>query len=211
MYCFGIGEAIWRIRFYGLIVVVIMQLGMATPAWPVTFIVNSTADVPDVTPGDGICADASSNCTLRAAVQEANALAGTDAITLGAATYTLTGAAADDLALSGDLDITQDVTVTGTGTTNTFINGGSVDRVFDITWIIVYTEHGQNRVAEKFVDDTIVFSDHVRQLGEIGVEKHDHFIRWFLFGVAGEFSQITEQNGQVELLTLFQFLLIVYQ
>ncbi|MDH3670994.1 MAG: DUF11 domain-containing protein [Gammaproteobacteria bacterium] len=132
MYCFGIGEAIWRIRFYGLIVVVIMQLGMATPAWPVTFIVNSTADVPDVTPGDGICADASSNCTLRAAVQEANALAGTDAITLGAATYTLTGAAADDLALSGDLDITQDVTVTGTGTTNTFINGGSVDRVFDI-------------------------------------------------------------------------------
>ena len=132
MYCFGIGEAIRRIRLYGLFVVVIMQLGMALPAWSATFIVNSTADTADDITTDGICADASGNCTLRAAIQEANALAGSDAITLGTATYTLTGAAGDDLALSGDLDITQNVTVTGTGTTNTFINGGSVDRVFDI-------------------------------------------------------------------------------
>ncbi len=132
MYCFGIGEAIRRIQLYGLFVVVIMQLGMVLPAWSATFIVNSTADTPDDNPGNAICADASGNCTLRAAIQEANALAGSDAITLGTATYTLTGAAGDDLALSGDLDITQNVTVTGTGTTNTFINGGSVDRVFDI-------------------------------------------------------------------------------
>ena len=132
MYCFGIGEAIRRIRLYGLSVVVIMQLGMVLPAWSATFIVNSTADTPDDNPGNAICADASGNCTLRAAIQQANALAGSDAITLGTATYTLTGAAGDDLALSGDLDITQNVTVTGTGTTNTFINGGSVDRVFDI-------------------------------------------------------------------------------
>ena len=83
--------------------------------------------------------------------------------------------------------------------------------VFNIAWIIVYTEHGQNRVAEKLVDDTIVFGNHVRQLGEIGVEKHDDFIGWFVFGVAGEFSQITEQNCQVELLTLFQIFLIVCQ
>lgn len=132
MHCFGIGEAIRQLRCYGFLVVVIMQLSMALPAWSVTFTVNNTADTPDDNPGNAICADASGQCTLRAAIQEANALAGSDTVLLGTATYTLTGAAGDDLALSGDLDVTQDVTVTGTGTTNSFIDGGSVDRVFDI-------------------------------------------------------------------------------
>ncbi|MEE9597836.1 MAG: CFI-box-CTERM domain-containing protein [Acidiferrobacterales bacterium] len=132
MYCFGIGEAIGRIRLYSVLVVAIMQLGMALPAWSTTFTVNSTADTADDDTADGICADASGNCSLRAAIQQANALASSDTVVLGTATYTLTGAAGDDLALSGDLDITEDVTVTGTGTTNTFISGGNVDRVFDI-------------------------------------------------------------------------------
>jgi CSLREA domain-containing protein len=34
--------------------------------------VNSPGDTPDVDPGDGLCADASSNCTLRAAITESN-------------------------------------------------------------------------------------------------------------------------------------------
>lgn len=37
------------------------------------FVVKSTADSADATPGDGICADSAGNCTLRAAVDEANA------------------------------------------------------------------------------------------------------------------------------------------
>jgi CSLREA domain-containing protein len=37
--------------------------------------VDSTADTPDANPGDGFCADATGACTLRAAIQEANALA----------------------------------------------------------------------------------------------------------------------------------------
>ncbi len=45
-----------------------------------TFTVTSTADNVDVTPGDGICADALGACTLRAAIEEANALAGQDVI-----------------------------------------------------------------------------------------------------------------------------------
>jgi PKD repeat protein len=36
------------------------------------FVVDSTADAPDVSPGDGICADASNNCTFRAALTESN-------------------------------------------------------------------------------------------------------------------------------------------
>lgn len=37
------------------------------------FIVKNAADTPDAKPGDNICADASGNCTLRAAVDETNA------------------------------------------------------------------------------------------------------------------------------------------
>ncbi len=44
--------------------------------------VNSTGDGTDVTPGDGTCATSvAGTCTLRAAIQEANALAGRDTIT----------------------------------------------------------------------------------------------------------------------------------
>ena len=54
----------------------------------------STADVVDASPGDGFCDSNPSpsfqSCTLRAAVMEANALAGDDVIQLLAAPYLLT-------------------------------------------------------------------------------------------------------------------------
>ena len=37
------------------------------------FAVDVTTDTPDANPGDGVCADAGGNCSLRAAVMEANA------------------------------------------------------------------------------------------------------------------------------------------
>ena len=57
-----------------------------------TFTVNSPADTVDANPGDGVCADAGGNCTLRAAIEEANALVGTDTIAFniaGAGTHTI--------------------------------------------------------------------------------------------------------------------------
>jgi CSLREA domain-containing protein len=45
-----------------------------------TFTVNSLADTADATPGNGVCADAGGACTLRAALQEANAFSGNDTI-----------------------------------------------------------------------------------------------------------------------------------
>jgi CSLREA domain-containing protein len=51
------------------------MLFMAT-AQAQNFTVDSTTDAVDAVPGNGICADASKNCTLRAAIQEANALGG---------------------------------------------------------------------------------------------------------------------------------------
>lgn len=81
------------------------------------FVVNSTADVVDATPGDGICATAGSVCTLRAAVQEANALAGAQTITLpdtsGTPYVVSLTSTQEDAAATGDLDIIGSVTIPG--------------------------------------------------------------------------------------------------
>lgn len=42
--------------------------------------VDSTLDTPDSNVGDGICDDGSGNCTLRAAIEESNAIGGTQTI-----------------------------------------------------------------------------------------------------------------------------------
>ena len=39
---------------------------------PTSFTVNSLADTPDIAPGDGLCLNANNQCTLRAAITEAN-------------------------------------------------------------------------------------------------------------------------------------------
>ncbi len=77
----------------------------AAPAFATTFTVNSVIDETDAAPGNGSCVSAPSGlCTLRAAVMEANALGGADAITLPSGTYTLTlTGTAEDAAATGDL------------------------------------------------------------------------------------------------------------
>lgn len=103
-----------------------------------TFTVNTTNDTVDATPGDGICADAASACSLRAAISEANALAGDDTITLPAGDYTQTLVAAnEDLNAGGDFDITGNVTINGAGagTTNIQANaaaGAATERVLNV-------------------------------------------------------------------------------
>jgi CSLREA domain-containing protein len=85
------------------------------PAAAAIFTVNSEADVTEVSPGNGSCNPEFALpgvCTLRAAVQEANALAGADTIFLTAGqTYTLTRVGGDDTASNGDLDITDALTI----------------------------------------------------------------------------------------------------
>jgi len=114
-------------------VVVLLGFGPIPGASAATFVVNSTTDAPDTNPGDGKCATAASVCTLRAAIQEANALVGPDTITVSPGTYMLTIAGTnEDQAATGDLDITDDLTLNGTGTGFVRIDGGELDRVFDI-------------------------------------------------------------------------------
>ena len=110
-----------------------MVLCLSQGAEAAIFKVNSTDDIVDVAPGNGICMTGTGVCTLRAAVQEANALPGADEIRLKAAVYrlTLTGAG-ENLAATGDLDITDSVTIKGKGATLTVVDGHHSDRVFQV-------------------------------------------------------------------------------
>lgn len=95
--------------------------------------VDTSSDAADANPGDGVCSAAAGQCSLRAAIMEANALAGADTINLPAGTYNLAIAGADeDIAATGDLDITDDLTINGAGPATTIVDGGGLDRVFDI-------------------------------------------------------------------------------
>ncbi len=71
------------------------------------FFVDSTVDSPDVNPGDGIVADNYGRKTLRAAIMEANALAGPNAIKLADETYQLGLTELDKIAPTVDIvDVT---------------------------------------------------------------------------------------------------------
>jgi uncharacterized repeat protein (TIGR01451 family)/CSLREA domain-containing protein len=104
---------------------------------PATFDVTSTADEPDADLSDVACATVAGACTLRAAVQQANALGpgGTHTILLQAgATYTLTRTGAgEDAGATGDLDVFGNVAVRVPGGTAT-VRGASGwdDRIFDV-------------------------------------------------------------------------------
>jgi len=106
-------------RFFGvlcalLLVFLLAAIGLPSPVQAATFTVNSMADTIDANPGDGICNDGTGNCTLRAAIQETNALAGLDTINLPSGNYTLSIAGTgEDAAATGDLDITDNLTITG--------------------------------------------------------------------------------------------------
>lgn len=126
--------------------VVAAVLGLASAVFSTmtsaaTFLVNNAQDVQDDRPGDGVCLTTSSTCTLRAAITEANALAGADVITLPAGTYTTTLVSAnEDGNLGGDFDINSDITINGVDSRSTFIQaattaGVATERIFHLRYL----------------------------------------------------------------------------
>jgi len=90
------------------------------------FTVNSTIDAVDANPGDGACASASGECTLRAAVPETNAMPGPNTILMPAGTYLLSiFGGFDDAAASGDLDVNDNLEINGAGAGDAVIDLGS--------------------------------------------------------------------------------------
>lgn len=126
---------ICSVLLIGLLAIVAFEAASSIEAAPLaaTFTVNSVGDAVDANPGNGICATAAGRCTLRAAIQEANANAGGDVIDLRAGPYVLSIAGSgENAAATGDLDITESLEILGAGETSTTIDGDQLDRVFHI-------------------------------------------------------------------------------
>lgn len=91
--------------------------------------VTTTKDTADRNPGDGVCADAWGACSLRAAVQHANASGG-GTIVLRKAVYALTiTGPGEDASATGDLDVLAGVRIDGNGAT---VDARGHDRVLDV-------------------------------------------------------------------------------
>jgi len=113
----------------------LLTLVYVSPVAAAYFEVTRTDDQVDSDPGDGACvAQNGGGCSLRAAIQEANALSGNDYIYLPPGTYELTIAGSgENLAATGDLDIESWISLTGTGwKVTTIAMTDYLDRIFDI-------------------------------------------------------------------------------
>jgi hypothetical protein len=115
----------------------LLAAGAGASAQAATFRVDDSADAPDAKPGDHHCITAAATCTLRAAVQEADAASGADVVILPPGRFRLTigptteaGSVPDSDPANGDLDITDTLTVRGAGARRTTVDGGGLDRVF---------------------------------------------------------------------------------
>lgn len=110
-----------------------------------TFTVDSIKDATDDDAGNEVCLGTYEGtiggfefvCSLRAAVQEANAHDGPDVIEVPDGTYRLELVGmGDDLAETGDLDIRDDLTIRPVDPSNAphgvVVDGNGLDRVFDV-------------------------------------------------------------------------------
>ncbi len=101
--------------------------------------VDTTADGFDIAPGttlDQLLAlqSGGKSVTLREAVHAAGNSAGLDVINLSAGTYVLDRTGIDNTSVGGDLDITDDMTITGAGRDVTTIQMmNSIDRVLEVS------------------------------------------------------------------------------
>jgi CSLREA domain-containing protein len=131
-----------RLQLFLLLMLGLLTLNLVTapPTHAATITVNSTAD--NLTASDGFC-------TLREAIMNANLAAGGDTTggdcvpgDPGADTIifdsSLNGTpiilsipgTGENTNATGDLDITDNLTIDGNGATNTIVDGGGIDRVF---------------------------------------------------------------------------------
>lgn len=117
----------------------LLFLSSQTSAVAVTFTVTDSTDAVDANPGDRVCDTGAGACTLRAAIQEANALSDNVVIDLPAGTYELSlSGAGEDAAATGDLDITKiqgTLAINGASAADTLIQWNTAatpDRIFEI-------------------------------------------------------------------------------
>ena len=107
-------------RWSVIIAITLLGVFLSTSAQTAVFRVNTRFDGLDANPGNGVCETAPGNgiCTLRAAIQETNALAGDDTIILAPNTYVPNTFVSHEYpSIAGNL------TITGSGASTTTIEG----------------------------------------------------------------------------------------
>ena len=130
-----------RVLVLALLAASLVVLDEAPAEAGLTFTVDSTTDAVDANPGDGNCASAAGECTLRAAVMESNANPVSRQEQFPENTIRMPGGVfnlniegkSEDQSATGDLDITTPVEIIGVGTgaaPNATVIGGSRDRYF---------------------------------------------------------------------------------
>ncbi|QIL79568.1 IPTL-CTERM sorting domain-containing protein [Diaphorobacter sp. HDW4A] len=110
-----------KYHFYGLLAAWLVSTGVQAA----TFAVNDTADLPDDNLTDNICHTSAGFCSLRAAIDQANALPDDDTIVLPTGNYTLT--------LPGVLYIGSNITINGESPSTSIISGGGTRAVLTIS------------------------------------------------------------------------------
>jgi CSLREA domain-containing protein len=115
-----------RISQLVTIALVISVLLCVKNANAATFTVNTLSDISDGNAGNGVCETAPGNsvCTLRGAIQEANALGGDNIIILPS----LPAPAVYVLTIEAPITITSNLTITGAGAATTIIDGNKTGR-----------------------------------------------------------------------------------
>lgn len=89
---------------------------------------------------DGVC---DADCSLREAINAANADNGRNTVILSAGTYTLSlSGAGEDAGATGDLDISDPVDLVGAGADATAVDGGDLDRILHVTRALTVTVTG---------------------------------------------------------------------
>jgi hypothetical protein len=116
--------------------------GQVTMLHAADFLVDDFREGTDANPGDGLCATAQGVCTMRAAVQEANALPGKQTIALARGVYLLNIFPAgnrptvepspENNGVTGDLDITGDLEILGLSADQSTLHANNGDRVIEI-------------------------------------------------------------------------------
>ncbi|MBM4266350.1 MAG: CSLREA domain-containing protein [Deltaproteobacteria bacterium] len=112
---------------------ILLGLASAGTSAAASFQVDSTADSPAVKPGSGKCESKAGGCTLRAAIEEANATELASTIQIPAGTYKLAvPGAGPNFAQSGILLLDGEITISGEDSQSTIIDGAGLNRVFEI-------------------------------------------------------------------------------
>lgn len=120
-------------RKLGFSMALALLLGGAAQAFGANLNVDSTQDSPDAKPGDGQCLSKAGGCTLRAAIEEANATTLSDTINVPAGTYQLAvpSGGGPDFAQTGSLFLNGEVQILGGDAASTIVDGGGKLRVFE--------------------------------------------------------------------------------